>query len=113
MPALTTGILNTESARVRGATWTRSDLTVFQGILLRICRSDSRCGGKISAATQWKKHNSDQDVSQRSSSLERLPDTVAWEESAGNEVPCRALQNTVKWFQLWTALAACFLILLI
>src|SRR5215469_14069267 len=112
MPALTTGIFNIESARVWDDTWARSGFAAFHSVLLRICRSDSRNDRKISTAIRWKEHICDQDGPQRSSSPERLPDIVAWEQSVGNEVPCRALQNTVKWFQLWTALAACFLILL-
>jgi hypothetical protein len=111
MPALTTGIFNIESARVRGDTWAQGSFAEFHSVLLRICCGDSRHDRKISTAIRWN-HIRDQDVPQRSSSPERLPDIVAWEQSVGNEVPCRALQNTVKWFQLWTALAACFLILL-
>ena len=112
MPALTTGIFNIESARVRGDTRAQGCFAAFHSVLLRICCGDSSDDQKISTAIRWKKDIRDQDVPQRSSSPERLPDIVAWEQSVGNEVPCRALQNTVKWFQLWTALAACFLILL-
>ena len=113
MPALTTGILNIESARARGDAWAHADFAPFRSLLLRICCNDSEYDQKISAAIWWKKHIRGQDVPLRRLSLERHLDIVVWEQSAGNEAPCRALQNTVKWFQLWTALAVCFLVLLI
>jgi len=113
MPALTTGISNIESAYARRDTWAYADLAPFRSLLLRVRCNDSRYDQKIGAVMWWNKNFPDQDVPHCSSTLEYHLDIVAWEQSAGNQVPCRALQNTVKWFQLWTALAACFLILLI
>jgi hypothetical protein len=108
MPALTTGIANIESARALGGTWACVHLAPFRSLL----RSESG-HDQESAAIQRSRHVPDQDVPQRSTSPVRYLDIIAaWEQSAGNQVPCRALKNTVKWFQLWAALAACFLILL-
>lgn len=113
MPALTNGISTIESAHAPGHTGARSGRATFRSLLLRRGCSDSGYDQKINTAVWCNQYLPDQEVPQRSTSPERHADIVAWEQSAGNQVPCRALQNTVKWFQLWTALAASFLILLI
>jgi hypothetical protein len=112
MPALTTGTSNIELAHAWDDICACYDLAQFPILLERL-----RCGllhyDRANADIGWDSNIPDQETPQRSSSPELHLDIVAWEEAAGNQVPCRALQNTVKWFQLWTTLASCFLILLI
>jgi hypothetical protein len=112
MPALTTGAFDIESARSRGGICACFDLAQFYSHSQRVCYGYSGHDQEDSGI-RWNRRVPDQEVSQRSSSPEKHLENVVWEAAAGNRAPCRALQNTVKWFQLWTTRAVCFLILLI